>query len=75
MEFTLEQQKIIYNAVRYYQMNRVPLNSNHYQVCDEILNGMFKEVKLNCVEPAYEVSSGDVSVAKPPTPPVNGFGS
>ena len=75
MEFTLEQQKIIYDAVRYYQMNRVPLNSNHYQVCDEILNGMFKEVKLNYVEPAYEVSSGDVSVAKPPTPPTNGFGS
>jgi len=66
MEFTLEQQKIIYNAVRYYQMNRVPLNSNQYSVCDEILNGLFKDVKLNYVEPAYEV--------KPPTPPVNGFG-
>lgn len=68
MEFTLEQQKIIYNAVRYYQMNRVPLNSNHYQVCDEILNVLFKEVKLNYVEPAYEVRP------VPPTPPVNGFG-
>jgi hypothetical protein len=68
MNFTLEQQKIIYNAVRYYQMNRVPLNSNQYSVCDEILNNLFKEVKLNYVEPAYEVQP------VPPTPPVNGFG-
>jgi hypothetical protein len=68
MEFTLEQQKIIYNAVRYYQMNRVPLNSGQYQVCDEILNEMFKDVKLNYVEPAYEVQP------VPPTPPINGFG-
>ena len=59
MDFTLEQQKIIYNAVRYYQMNRVPLNSNQYSVCDEILNGLFNEVKLD---------------AQPPTPPANGFG-
>ena len=64
MEFTLEQQKIIYNAVRYYQMNRVLLNSNQYSVCDEILNGLFKEV----VEPAYEVRP------VPPVPPTNGFG-
>ena len=68
MNFTLEQQKIIYNAVRYYQMNRVPLNSGQYQVCDEILNRMFKDVKLNYVEPVYEVQP------VPPTPPVNGFG-
>ena len=68
MNFTLEQQKIIYDAVRYYQMNRVPLNSNHYQVCDEILNDLFKEVKATYVEPAYEVQP----VA--PIPPANGFG-
>ena len=49
-------------------MNRVPLNSNHYQVCDEILNDLFKEGKLNYVEPAYEVRP------VPPVPPVNGFG-
>jgi len=62
MNFTLEQQKIIYNAVRYYQMNRVPHAGKDYSVCDEILNNLFKEVKLNEVE------------AVPPTPPVNGFG-
>ena len=59
MEFTLEQQKIIYNAVRYYQMNRVPHAGKEYGVCDDILNGLFKGVKLG---------------AQPPTPPVNGFG-
>jgi hypothetical protein len=68
MEFTLEQKKLIYNAVRYYQMNRVPLNSNHYQVCDEILNDLFKEVKINYVEPAYEVQP------TPPHRPPTGFG-
>jgi hypothetical protein len=59
MEFTLDQQKLIYSAVKYYQTNRVPLNSNQYSVCDEILNGMIEDVKLS---------------AQPPIPPVNGFG-
>ena len=69
MNFPLEQQKIIYNAVRYYQMNRVTVDGKDYQICNDILNGMFKQVKLNYVEPAYQVQ------AVPPTPPVNGFGS
>jgi len=43
-------------------MNRVPHAGKDYSVCDEILNNLFKEVKLNEVE------------AVPPTPPVNGFG-
>ena len=68
MDFTLEQKKIIHNAVRYYQMNRVPHAGKDYSVCDEILNGLFKEVKATYVEPAYEVQ------AVPPTPPTNGFG-
>jgi hypothetical protein len=59
MEFTLEQQKLIYSAVRYYQMNRVAHAGKDYQVCDDILNVMFKDVKLG---------------AQPPTPPTNGFG-
>lgn len=46
MEFTLEQQKLIYNAVRYYQMNRVSLDGKDYRICDDILNGMFAEVIL-----------------------------
>jgi hypothetical protein len=53
-EYTKEQKKLIYDAVRYYQMNAVPLNSKNYQVCDSILNELFLEVKSTYVEPAYE---------------------
>ena len=63
MNFTLEQQKLIYNAVRYYQMNHVPLNGKHYQICDDILNGMFAQV----IAP--------VPVAVPPHRPTSGFGT
>jgi hypothetical protein len=49
-------------------MNRVPHAGKEYSVCDDILNGMFNDVKFNYVEPAYEVQP------VPPTPPVNGFG-
>jgi hypothetical protein len=59
MQFTLEQRKIIYNAIRYYQMNRVPHAGKDYQVCDDILNELFDDVRL---------------VPQPPTPPTNGFG-
>jgi hypothetical protein len=45
MNLTIEEQKLIYNAVRYYQMNRVPLNGGAYQTCDAILNKMFSTVK------------------------------
>ena len=43
-EFTLEQRKLIFNAVRQYQMNRVALNGTDYKICDEILNGLFDDV-------------------------------
>jgi hypothetical protein len=45
MDFTLSQQKMIFNAVRYYQMNRVPFTSKAYQECDEILNTIFPVAK------------------------------
>jgi hypothetical protein len=44
MKFTPEQLKIVYNAVRYYQINRVPLNSKLYENCDEILKHLFDDV-------------------------------
>jgi hypothetical protein len=44
-------------------MNRVPLDGKDYRICDDILNGMFSEV----ISPT--------SIAVPPTPPINGFGS
>jgi hypothetical protein len=45
-EFTLEEKKLIYNAVRNFQMNRVALNGKEYQICDGILNKLFTETKL-----------------------------
>ncbi len=53
-EYTKEEKKLIYDAVRYYQMNAIPLNSKSYQTCDTILNELFAEVKFTYVEPAYE---------------------
>ncbi len=53
-EYTKEKKKLIYDAVRYYQMNAVPLNSKSYQTCNEILNELFSEVKSTYIEPAYE---------------------
>lgn len=53
-EYTKEEKKLIYDAVRYYQMNSVPLNSKSYQICDAILNDLFTEVKSKYIEPAYE---------------------
>lgn len=44
-EFTQEQLKLIFNAVRYYQTNRVPLNSKAYLDCDIILNDIFPVAK------------------------------
>jgi hypothetical protein len=63
MDFTLEQRKLIYNAVRYYQINRVPHAGKDYQNLDEILNGLFSEV----IDP--------VPVAVPPQRPNAGFGT
>ena len=42
--FNVEQQKLIYNAVRYYQINRVALDSKQYKDCDAILNELFPTV-------------------------------
>lgn len=50
-EFNLEQRKIIYNAVRRYQMNNVGLTSRSYEVCDEILNSLFDEVTESGIKP------------------------
>jgi len=50
-EFNLEQRKIIYNAVRRYQMNNVGLTSKSYETCNEILNNLFDEVTENGYKP------------------------
>jgi hypothetical protein len=41
---TPEQKKVIYNAVRYWQMNRVALGGKEYKICDEILTELFDDV-------------------------------
>jgi hypothetical protein len=44
-EFTNDELKIIFNAVRYYQTNYVPLNGKLYQNCETILNKTFPIAK------------------------------
>jgi hypothetical protein len=56
-ELSKEHKKVIYDAVRQYQMNCVSLNSRKYQLCDEILNNFFADVKIGYVEPAFELST------------------
>jgi hypothetical protein len=51
--FNLEEKKIIYNAVRLYQMNKVGLTSKSYQICDQILNNLFNDVN----ETIFKVST------------------
>lgn len=44
-EFSKDQRKMIYEAVRYYQMNKCgPFSKTGYDVCDEILNTLYNEV-------------------------------
>jgi hypothetical protein len=56
-ELSKEHKKVIYDAVRQYQMNSVPLSSRKYQLCDEILNNLFADVKIGYIEPAFELST------------------
>jgi len=44
MNFTPEQYKLIYNSVRRYQIEKTILNSDEYQQCNEILDGLFDSV-------------------------------
>ena len=41
MSFTQEQLKLIYKTVRYYQINKAPLDGTIYRECDTILNDLF----------------------------------
>jgi len=41
MTFSQEQLKLIYHAIRYYQMNKTPLDKAIYRDCDRILNDLF----------------------------------
>jgi hypothetical protein len=41
MDFTPEQYKLIFTAVRRYQIDKCPHNSKEYQECGEILDELF----------------------------------
>jgi len=56
-ELSKEHKKVIYDAVRHYQISFASLSSRKYQLCDEILNNFFAEVKIGYVEPAFELST------------------
>ena len=50
MNFTPEQYKLIYNAVRRYQCDRTVLDSKEYNTCGEILDELFDSVYTQHVE-------------------------
>ena len=50
MNFTPEQYKLIYLAVRRYQLDKTSLNGHEYQECNEILDQLFDSVYTQRVE-------------------------
>jgi len=50
MNFTPEQYKIIFTAVRRYQLEKTILNSKEYHECNEILDELFDSVYTQRVE-------------------------
>ena len=43
-DLTSEEMKVIFNAVRYWQMHKASLNGKEYQICEGILNRWFDNV-------------------------------
>jgi len=50
MNFTSEQYKLIYTAVRRYQIEKTALNSAEYHNCSEVLDELFDTVYTQRVE-------------------------
>lgn len=57
MNFTANEQSVIYDAVRYYQQNKTTPGTKLYWDCDSILNTLFPEVKINNIEPGFRVDT------------------
>ena len=55
MDFTSNENSIIYDAVRYYQQNKTTPGTKLYCDCDLILNTLFPKVKINDIEPGFRV--------------------
>ena len=45
MQFTEQEIKLIYQAVRHFQIHGIPFNGNDYRICDGILNKTFDIAK------------------------------
>ncbi len=45
-DLTPEEKKIIFHAVRYWQMHKAPLDGKDYKTCNSILNRWFDDVKF-----------------------------
>ena len=43
-DLTPEERKIIFHAVRYWQMHKASMNGKDYQICENILNRWFDDV-------------------------------
>ncbi len=50
MNFTQKQYKLIFNAVRRYQLDKTVLNGEEYEECSKILNELFNSVYTQQVE-------------------------
>jgi len=50
MNFTPEQYKLIYTAVRRHQIEKTALNSSEYHTCSEVLDELFDTVYTQRVE-------------------------
>jgi len=45
-DLTSEEKRIIFHAVRYWQIHKASLNGKEYKTCENILNRWFDDVKL-----------------------------
>jgi hypothetical protein len=43
----------LYQAVRYYQMNKTVLDSKEYWKCDELLRKLYPHSGVNGIEPGF----------------------
>jgi hypothetical protein len=57
MDFTGHENDIIYDAVRYYQMNKAVTGTKLYLDCDTILIKLFPKVKINGIEPGLRTDT------------------
>ncbi len=57
MNLTAKEYSVIYDAVRYYQINKTTTSSKDYWDCDSILTKLHDKRTINGIEPAYRSDS------------------